>query len=67
MKKGLLIAALSVILSGIVSYVVAGKVAEQTSEADTTARRGGAYLGDILGAAGTRSQRFQRAGETVLP
>ena len=32
MKKGLLIAALSVILSGIVSYVVAGKVAEQTSE-----------------------------------
>ncbi|MBO7584539.1 MAG: trypsin-like peptidase domain-containing protein [Bacteroidales bacterium] len=32
MKKGLLIAALSVILSGVVSYVVAGKVAEQTNE-----------------------------------
>jgi S1-C subfamily serine protease len=32
MKKGLLIAALSVILSGIVSYVVADKVSAKTSE-----------------------------------
>ena len=32
MKKGLLIATLSVILSGIVSYVVAGKVSAQTNE-----------------------------------
>jgi len=32
MKKGLLIAALSVILSGVVSYVVAGEVAEQSNE-----------------------------------
>jgi S1-C subfamily serine protease len=32
MKKGLLIAALSVILSGLVSYVVAGKVSAKTSE-----------------------------------
>ena len=32
MKKGLLIAALSVILSGLVSYLVAGKVSAKTSE-----------------------------------
>ncbi len=32
MKKGLLITALSVILSGVVSYLVAGKVAAQTNE-----------------------------------